>query len=127
MTSFDDCSYQLHICVTQPIRVLVGAWGEREFPPGHYIYTGSARRNLSARIARHLRSHKRLRWHIDYLLNDPHVHITTVTTSKQAECRWHQATAGRVLHPGFGASDCRADCGGHLLYVSSAESISPTS
>jgi Uri superfamily endonuclease len=95
-------SYKLHIRVTRPLRLKVGALGELQFPPGHYVYTGSARRD------------KPLRWHIDYLLADPAAAIERVETGTRAGCRRNQATAGRVLHPRFGASDCRAGCGAHL-------------
>ncbi len=58
-------SYQLLIRIGRPIRLRIGALGVQEFPAGHYLYTGSARRNLEARIHRHLRREKKLRWHID--------------------------------------------------------------
>lgn len=117
MTIADHTSYQLYIRVARPLRLKIGALGELQFPAGHYVYTGSARRNLAARIARHRRRDKPLRWHIDYLLADPAAVVEWVATGTRAECRWHQATAGRVLHPGFGASDCRAGCGGHLKWL----------
>lgn len=112
-----DISYQLHIRVKRPVRLRIGALGWLAFPAGEYLYTGSAKRGLAARVARHLRHVKRLRWHIDYLLVDPAVAVTQVSTSTRAECRWHQAVAGRVLHPGFGASDCRAGCLAHLKWT----------
>ena len=46
----------------------VGALGEVSLEPGWYLYVGSARRHLEARLRRHLRPEKRRRWHIDYLL-----------------------------------------------------------
>jgi Uri superfamily endonuclease len=110
-------SYQLHIRLRQSLRLRIGALGELQFPAGEYVYTGSARRNLAARIARHRRRDKPLRWHIDYLLADPATTIEQVATGTRPECGWNQATAGRVLHPGFGASDCRAGCGAHLKWL----------
>jgi Uri superfamily endonuclease len=53
-------SYQLVIEVPAPVRCVVGRLGEVEFPAGVYVYTGSARRDLEARIARHLRPNKKL-------------------------------------------------------------------
>lgn len=110
-------TYQLFIDLAQPLRVRIGKLGEFDFPAGNYVYTGSARRNLEARIARHLRREKRLRWHIDYLLAAPGVTVTRVRRSDVAECALNQATAGSVPVPGFGASDCRQGCGSHLKFT----------
>ena len=87
---------------------------------GTYVYTGSARRGLEARLARHLRSSKRLHWHVDHLLAVPGVRIVAVRRSRLAECRLQALTPGRPVLPGFGASDCRAGCGSHLRRVGAA-------
>lgn len=110
-------TYQLRIRVTQPLRLIVGRLGEFDFPAGDYVYTGSAKRNFEARVARHLRREKALRWHIDYLLTAPGVTVTRVLRSDTGECVLNQSTAGKVIVPGFGASDCRAGCGSHLKRV----------
>ncbi len=110
-------SYQLRIAVTAPLRLAVGRLGCFDFPAGSYVYTGSARRHLEARIARHLRRDKTLRWHIDYLLAAAGVSVVEVLRTRRGECRWNQATAGEIVVPGFGASDCRAGCGSHLKRV----------
>lgn len=99
------------------MEITVGALGKQRFPAGHYVYTGSARRNLEARIRRHLARDKRLRWHIDYLLDRPGVRILEVTTSDRPECAWNQSLRGIIPVPGFGASDCRKGCGAHLVYL----------
>lgn len=78
------------------------------------MYTGSARRHLQARIARHLRRDKPLRWHIDYLLTAPEVRVMAVMQSAEAECALNQRQVGEIVVPGFGATDCRAGCGSHL-------------
>jgi len=109
-------SYQLVIEVPLAVRVQVGRLGEFEFPAGTYVYTGSARRGLEARLARHVRAEKPLRWHIDYLLAAPGVRITKVVRSSRDECGLNQAARGAVRVPGFGASDCRAGCVAHLKY-----------
>lgn len=110
-------SYQLTIEVARPLRCAIGRLGEFDFPAGRWLYTGSARRALDARIARHLRAEKTLRWHIDYLLAQPGVTISRVVRSAVDECRLNQAAAGVVVVPGFGASDCCAGCGAHLRYL----------
>ncbi len=111
-----DTTYQLLIRIDRDIRIRIGALGKQDFPAGNYVYTGSARRNLVSRIRRHLSRDKRLRWHIDYLLADPHVHVTGVVTSTRKECDWNHSVKGSVPVPGFGASDCRSGCGAHLRY-----------
>ncbi|MFO1402296.1 MAG: GIY-YIG nuclease family protein [Steroidobacteraceae bacterium] len=109
-------SYQLLIEVAAPLRVCVGRLGTFDWPAGRYVYTGSARRQLEARLARHQRPDKRLRWHIDYLLQAPGVRIARIRRSGREECSWNQATPGTIPVRGFGASDCRAGCGSHLKY-----------
>jgi Uri superfamily endonuclease len=109
-------SYQLVIEVPSTLHLPVGRLGEYEFPAGTYVYTGSARRGLEARLVRHGRSAKTLRWHIDYLLAAPGVRIRKIVRSGQAECRLNQSAKGTVPVPGFGSSDCRAGCGAHLKF-----------
>ena len=110
-------TYQLLIEIERPVRVRIGRFGEFDFPAGRYVYTGSARRNFEARIARHLRTEKALRWHIDYLLAAPGVRIAGIRRYVEVECAINRATPGSVALPGFGASDCRAGCGSHLKYL----------
>jgi len=110
-------TYQLLIEIARPVRADIGRFGKYSFPAGRYFYTGSARRNFEARVARHLCKEKALRWHIDYLLASPDVRIAGVRRYVEAECVINRATPGRVLVPGFGASDCRAGCGSHLKFL----------
>lgn len=110
-------SYQLFIEVSAPCEIAIGRLGVFAFAAGRYVYTGSARRNLKARIARHLRREKALRWHIDYLLSAPGVCVTRVRRSRMDECLLNRSTGGTAPVPGFGASDCAAGCGSHLRYL----------
>lgn len=114
-------TYQLLIEIGQAVDVVVGRLGRCYFPPGLYIYTGSAKRNLEARIARHLRSEKRLHWHIDYLLAADGVRVAGVRRYVEGECAINQATPGTVPVPGFGATDCHRHCGSHLRRVADRE------
>jgi Uri superfamily endonuclease len=93
-------------------RLWVGALGEVCLEPGWYLYVGSARRYLDARLRRHLRLEKRRRWHIDYLLAEGALKIKEIWLGEAgAECR----LAGSLLalpevtrpRPRLGASDCR--------------------
>ena len=109
-------SYQLVIGVARPIRVQIGRLGVFRLAAGRYVYTGSARRNLEARIARHARREKRLRWHIDYLLAHFDAQLVQIRRSQLPECALNRRTRGTIAVPGFGASDCRAGCISHLKY-----------
>lgn len=112
--------YQLKIKIKQNITLKIGALGLCSFPKGDYIYTGSAMKNLKARIARHRRKEKKLRWHIDYLLNHPEVELLEVAVYPSAikeECRYNQLLfneKAEVPVKGFGSSDCK-NCPSHLL------------
>jgi Uri superfamily endonuclease len=112
-----EVTYQLQIDVAQPLSCAIGRLGRFDFPAGRYVYTGSAKRALDARIARHLRPDKTLRWHIDYLLAAPGVRVVGVVRSRRGECAENRAVRGQIPAPGFGASDCRAGCGSHLKRV----------
>ena len=112
-----ETAYQLVIDVSHPLHCVIGRLGEFDFPAGRYVYTGSARRNLDARVERHIRHDKTLHWHIDYLLTSPGVRVVKVKRSRRAECALNRACPGRALVVGFGASDCCADCGAHLKYL----------
>lgn len=113
-------TYQLKLKVCRSLRVAVGRLGIFTFPAGSYCYTGSAKRGLEARIARHLRTEKKLRWHIDYLLASEGVQITGVERSQLPECILNQSVDGRIVVAGFGASDCRSGCGSHLKWIDGA-------
>lgn len=114
----DNATYQLLIVVYEAVRVRIGRLGEFVFAPGYYVYTGSARRGMAARLNRHLTKHKRQRWHIDYLLANPHVTVVDVQVLDQPECAANQSVTGSIPAPGFGASDCHSGCGAHLIYLS---------
>jgi len=103
--------------------VRIGALGEREFPAGSHIYVGSARGSGGlARADRHVRfalhRDRPPRWHIDYLLLDPHfapAAVITATTARDYECELARTVRGSSV-PGFGCSDCT--CPSHLFYRS---------
>jgi len=109
--------YVLVVQLDRPAEVEVGRLGMLRFTSGTYAYVGSARRGIEARVRRHLRKEKRLRWHIDYLLAHPAARVTAVyvrETPKRLECEVADALAAKCrVVPGFGSSDCR--CKGHLF------------
>lgn len=113
----DQGAYLLVLKLDQPHRIDVGGLGSILFRQGYYVYVGSAMQSLTARIDRHLRRRKTMRWHIDYLRE---VADTTwalpVRTSRRIEQPLAGALAG-VLTPGpagFGASDSGQAT--HLFY-----------
>ncbi len=110
-------SYQLTIEVSAAVTLQIGRLGNFTFRPGVYLYSGSARRGLRSRINRHLRREKKLRWHIDYLLDSPVAEVRRVLISTRPECELVRKGGGLVVVPGFGASDCRSGCASHLRMV----------
>jgi len=120
-------TYTLIIFLSKEICLKVGKLGFCRFSKGYYAYTGSAMgagaSSLSGRISRHSRKNKRNFWHIDFLLAHENVTLTSVIatqTSVKLECEVNRCIKEReeaeIPVPGFGASDCRRNCGSHLLH-----------
>jgi Uri superfamily endonuclease len=117
----DSGVYQLLIEVVETVVLQMGRLGAVEVESGYYLYTGSAKRGLCARLARHLRDDKKLRWHIDYLLAAGSiVQIRAFPWRQGRECELNLQLSQRpglsVPIPWFGSSDCR--CPAHLLKLS---------
>ena len=101
--------------------VRVGALGERAFSAGWHIYTGSALGSGGLkRPDRHVslsqKHNKRPKWHIDYLLTDPHFslrYVVCAPTTDRLECSLAR-NIGEPGIPGFGCSDC--SCSTHLFF-----------
>ena len=109
-------SYQLRFILKQTLVIEIGKLGRFKFPAGEYVYTGSAKRNIDARISRHLSKRKKLRWHIDYLLAASHAKIIRVDVFDIEECVVNKDAEGQILVLRFGATDCKNGCGSHLKY-----------
>jgi sugar fermentation stimulation protein A len=114
----DSGVYLLIITLRQECRLTVGSLGEIRLASGWYVYAGSGRKNLSARIARHHRRRKKLHWHIDFLLDcaEPgDVASLPIRSRDDLECSLAQeiATLAADSTPGFGCSDC--GCLSHLF------------
>jgi Uri superfamily endonuclease len=96
-------------------KIQIGKLGILFFKKGFYVYIGSAMNNLESRVKRHLRSEKKLHWHIDYLLK--HARIIDVyykESSKKKECIVADNFKNLEKILGFGCSDCK--CKSHLFY-----------
>lgn len=121
-------SYVLILRSTVDVQVQIGRWGELRIQPGYYLYTGSAfgPGGLRARVGRHCRRSKSLRWHIDYLRKHVVVEAIWISHSRsRLEHRWAQAFAAMApmqAIKGFGSSDCR--CLAHLFYTPVRPSLS---
>jgi Uri superfamily endonuclease len=119
--------YLFLVRLLEPVRLSVGAIGEHELPAGWYVYTGRARRNLMQRVRRHFRPRKRVRWHIDRLIEAPGARpLGAVVLGLRDHPDWSECfvnqKVGAILGaevpiPGFGAGDCTEGCRAHLWYV----------
>jgi sugar fermentation stimulation protein A len=98
------------------VRVKVGALGALEFPQGFYAYCGSAMGGLKSRINRHLRRKKKIRWHVDYLLERGRVRgVLLAVTNERLECQLAEGLSNVFnTYAGFGSSDCH--CPSHLVF-----------
>lgn len=104
----------------------MGQLGEVSFKKGNYIYIGSAKGCLEARLRRHLKKDKKTYWHIDYLLENEKVRILQIwTIDKRMECQtsevFYQDPTTEIIKKGFGSSDCK--CLTHLLFVKNKKRI----
>jgi sugar fermentation stimulation protein A len=113
----DQGAYLLLLRLTRPRTVEIGKLGTHRFEAGYYLYVGSAMRNLTARMNRHLRKTKTHHWHIDYLRAvASEVTAIPIRSSRRLECGLAQALDGLMDRGplGFGCSDC--PCPVHLFH-----------
>ena len=111
-------AYALLIRLAGPVSFARRAIGPAQLS-GWLVYAGSARGpgGLRARLGRHFRPGKQVRWHVDELTNAA-ADLFALAIPGGSECAivasltqsGHFATA----LPGFGSSDCRV-CRAHLL------------
>lgn len=113
----NDCSFETR----------VGRWGTLHTEPGYYIYVGSAfgPGGIQARVKRHARAQKRLRWNIDYLTTKmPVIQSCYSESAKKLEHVWAQRLMEMTdLFPinRFGCSDCRCDT--HLFFTARMKTV----
>lgn len=115
----DSGVYHLKIRLERSRKITVGRLGILNFPLGYYVYTGSAKKNLQARLARHREKRKRFHWHIDYLLKFGKIEdIWVYPWKKGRECSLNKKVSKsedvQMMIPRFGSSDC--GCVSHLVY-----------
>jgi sugar fermentation stimulation protein A len=112
----DSGSYIIIMRLTRDRKLKVGSLGAVRFTKGFYLYVGSAKANLTQRIARHRSRRKKLFWHVDYLREHADFCAALpVRTSADLECDLAEALQGisQWTIPGFGSSDC--SCESHLF------------
>ncbi len=68
----DGGSYIIIMELEQDETIVIGSLGAIQFKQGYYLYVGTAKKNLTRRVERHLRKRKRYHWHIDYLRERAH-------------------------------------------------------
>ncbi|MCB1184478.1 GIY-YIG nuclease family protein [bacterium] len=128
---FDAGLYVFLLRLKSPATLAVGALGEHHFPAGWYLYTGSAKRNLHRRVARHWSVKPTRRWHFDHLSTAPDSEpvgaVVVPLAAGVGECELNRRVGTLVGRqypvPGFGASDCREGCPAHLWFSAAPVSL----
>ncbi|NEW91798.1 GIY-YIG nuclease family protein [Rhodopseudomonas sp. BR0M22] len=109
-------AYVVAIAIAAPLAIRLGAAASPLLRPGRYLYCGSAYGpgGLPARLGRHFRKDKAIRWHVDQLTTAGEV-LGAWAIAGGDECEL-VARLGFLPVPieGFGATDC-AHCRSHLL------------
>lgn len=114
-------AYELFVELSGPLEMIFRG-RPLKLPAGRYVYCGSARGpgGMAARVARHRKREKSVRWHIDRLTTVAPV-VGAAEFPGGNECALVASWLGRGAHavvPGFGSSDCR-HCTAHLLLLPS--------
>ena len=101
----------------------VGRLGVIRFPVGWYGYVGSGMNEVEARVRRHLRTHVRPHWHLDYLLRHCVPDSVIIGHTREClECGMAGALGrGFQVFGRFGSSDC--PCPGHLFHSRRMEAL----
>lgn len=114
-------AYALVIDLAQPLALEISRYAGSVLPAGRYVYCGSAYGpgGIRARVSRHCRTDKKLRWHVDHLTRTGTV-VDVLPVPGGRECALLAvvlATSGaQVPLPRFGSMDCPA-CPAHLAAV----------
>jgi Uri superfamily endonuclease len=118
----DPGAYALIIDLDQPLALDVPRKSPATLAPGRYVYCGSAYGpgGMRARVARHCKRQKAVRWHIDRLTMAGRV-IAVHGEPGGQECdlvdKVLATPEASIPAPGFGSTDCRR-CPSHLIRVS---------
>ncbi len=112
-------TYVLIVSLDRDCLISVGKLGPIRFRSGIYAYSGSAMAGYRSRVGRHFSHDKKLRWHIDYLLEEAEpIGAFLVQGGHDIECvlsRILSSLVGSEPVIGFGSSDC--SCHSHLYWI----------
>ncbi|MBI5128013.1 MAG: GIY-YIG nuclease family protein [Rhodopseudomonas palustris] len=112
----DRGAYVVALALPAPVPIRLGRAAPTMLRAGRYLYCGSAYGpgGLPARLGRHFRKAKSIRWHVDQLTTAGEV-LGAWAVAQGDECALVRRL-GFLPVPidGFGASDC-ASCRSHLL------------
>jgi sugar fermentation stimulation protein A len=112
----DRGCYLIQLHFPEDREIEVGSLGRIHIKKGFYLYVGSAKKNLTQRMERHLRRKKRFFWHIDYL-RDQAASCFAIPIRTGDAIEHDLAAAVAAISdwsvPRFGSSDC--SCGSHLF------------
>ncbi len=112
-------AYVLVVDLARPLALALAGKATVTLDPGRYFYAGSAHGpgGIKARVARHMRKGKAVRWHIDHLTEAGTV-AGMLALPQGHECAALAALCSQpgthIPVKGFGSSDCRA-CPAHLV------------
>ena len=114
-------AYALLLHCHGPLTVRYGRKDGVTLPRGTYVYCGSAYGpgGIRARVARHLRAEKTVRWHVDQITTRAGVRdVLAVPGGRECDlvARFAAQAGSHFPLPGFGSSDCR-NCVSHLIAV----------
>jgi histidyl-tRNA synthetase len=117
-------AYVIAIELADPVAVTLLGQAAIELPAGRYLYCGSAKGpgGLKARLSRHFRRGKSVRWHIDQLTERGSIVGTWIFLGGD-ECELVRRFSQLPIPiPGFGSCDC-AKCCSHLLQWSNGTAL----
>jgi len=117
-------AYVIAIELAETVMVTLCGRAPIDLPAGRYLYCGSAKGpgGLKARLSRHFRRGKSVRWHIDQLTERGSVVASWISPGGD-ECELVRRFSQLPIPlPGFGSSDC-ATCRSHLLHWSNGTAL----
>lgn len=112
-------AYGLLLRLNKPLTLEINRLGNPGLRAGLYLYFGSAKGpgGIRARLGRHLRRQKTIRWHIDHVSSQVD-EVAGLVVPDLNECGLREKAmacfATSIPVPGFGSSDCRK-CPAHFL------------
>jgi sugar fermentation stimulation protein A len=132
LAASDSGNYLIVLELPKSVKTDIGALGAIQFEKGWYVYAGSAQKNLSHRIRRHVRKiRKQKHWHLDYLTPwAGKIEALPVMSYRNLECdlAGELGKIGGRAVPGFGSSDCGEKgrrCPSHLYYFNTPPLLNP--